>query len=88
MPHHQTPNTAIPTKTHAESPKTHQGVTSQVGTFIGQQFGWRSTFWVITALGIVTFLGIQFLVQSSPAPKTAGLRSELLTRDTLVPWGL
>ena len=30
MPHHQTPNTAIPTKTHAESPKTHQAVTSQV----------------------------------------------------------
>ena len=29
VPHHQTPNTAIPTKTHAESPKTHQGVTSQ-----------------------------------------------------------
>jgi MFS transporter, arabinose efflux permease len=47
------------------------------GTFIGQQFGWRSTFWVITALGIVTFLGIQLLVQNSPAPKTAGLRSEL-----------
>ena len=30
MPHYQTPNTAIPTKTHAESPKTHQAVTSQV----------------------------------------------------------
>ena len=30
MPHHQTPNTAIPTKTHPESPKTHQAVTSQV----------------------------------------------------------
>ena len=30
MPHHQTPNTAIPTKTHAKSPKTHQAVTSQV----------------------------------------------------------
>ena len=29
VPHYQTPNTAIPTKTHAESPKTHQGVTSQ-----------------------------------------------------------
>ncbi len=28
MPHHQTPNTAIPTKTHAKSPKTHQAVTS------------------------------------------------------------
>lgn len=47
------------------------------GTFIGQQFGWRSTFWVITALGIVTFLGIQFLVQKSRAPETAGLRAEL-----------
>lgn len=30
MPHHQTPNTAVPTKTHAESPKTHQSVTSQM----------------------------------------------------------
>ena len=30
MPHHQTPNTAIPTKTHTEPPKTHQAVTSQV----------------------------------------------------------
>jgi len=30
VPHHQTPNTAIPTKTHPESPKTHQAVTSQV----------------------------------------------------------
>lgn len=47
------------------------------GTFIGQQFGWRSTFWVLTALGVVTFLGIQFLVENSPASKTAGLRSEL-----------
>lgn len=48
-----------------------------LGTFIGQQFGWRATFWVITGIGIVTFLGIQLLVQKSPAPKTAGLRSEL-----------
>lgn len=47
------------------------------GTFIGQQFGWRSTFWVITALGIITFLGIQFLVQRSPATQTLGLRAEL-----------
>ena len=47
------------------------------GTFVGQQFGWRATFWVITAIGIVTFFGIQLLVQNSSAPKTAGLRSEL-----------
>ncbi len=48
------------------------------GTFLGQQFGWRSTFWVISAIGIVAFVGIALLVT---APKTAGqqvsLRSEL-----------
>lgn len=48
------------------------------GTFLGQQFGWRSTFWVISAIGIVALAGIAALV---PAPKNAGepvrLRSEL-----------
>lgn len=48
------------------------------GTFLGQQFGWRSTFWVISAIGIVAFAGIALLVTP---PKTAGqqvsLRSEL-----------
>ncbi|WP_341955989.1 MFS transporter [Microbacterium sp. LWH13-1.2] len=48
------------------------------GTFLGQQFGWRSTFWVISAIGVIAFAGIAFLVT---APKVAGeqvsLRSEL-----------
>lgn len=47
------------------------------GTFVGQQFGWRATFWVITGIGIITFLGIQFLVERSRASETAGLRTEL-----------
>lgn len=47
------------------------------GTFIGQQFGWRATFWAITGIGVITLLGIQLLVQKSRAPQTAGLRSEL-----------
>lgn len=47
------------------------------GTFVGQQFGWRATFWAITAIGIVTFLGIQLLVGKSPAPPTGNLRQEL-----------
>lgn len=47
------------------------------GTFVGQQFGWRATFWAITGIGVITYLGIQFLVQKSPAPEAAGLRSEL-----------
>lgn len=48
------------------------------GTFLGQQFGWRSTFWVISAIGVVAFAGIALLVT---APKPSGaqvsLRSEL-----------
>ncbi|WP_311258310.1 MFS transporter [Microbacterium sp. WCS2018Hpa-9] len=48
------------------------------GTFLGQQFGWRSTFWVISVIGVVAFAGIALLVT---APKSAGaqvsLRSEL-----------
>ncbi|WP_341936084.1 MFS transporter [Microbacterium sp. LWO14-1.2] len=48
------------------------------GTFIGQQFGWRATFWVISAIGVVAFLGIALLVsapRSSDAP--VSLRNEL-----------
>lgn len=46
------------------------------GTFVGQQLGWRATFWAITGIGIITFLGIQFLVERSRASETAGLRTE------------
>jgi DHA1 family inner membrane transport protein len=33
-----------------------------MGTFLGQNFGWRSTFWMITVLGIIAIIGIIFLV--------------------------
>ncbi|MFS0853388.1 MFS transporter [Microbacterium sp. 179-I 3D4 NHS] len=49
-----------------------------LGTFIGQQFGWRATFWVISVIGVVAFAGIAALVT---APRTDGaavsLRREL-----------
>lgn len=32
------------------------------GTLLGQQFGWRSTFWSISAIGVVSLLGIMVLV--------------------------
>ena len=48
------------------------------GTFLGQQFGWRSTFWAITTIGVVALVGIITLV---PASVSAGappsLRQEL-----------
>ena len=39
------------------------------GTFLGQQYGWRATFWVISGIGIVAFAGIAALV---PATRNTG----------------
>lgn len=48
------------------------------GTFLGQQFGWRSTFWAIVAVGIVALVGILTLVPPLPRPAVpVALRSEL-----------
>ena len=48
------------------------------GTFLGQQFGWRATFWAISAIGVLALIGIAVLVPSlrtdGPAPS---LRREL-----------
>ncbi|TQL69874.1 DHA1 family inner membrane transport protein [Nocardioides albertanoniae] len=33
-----------------------------LGTLLGQAAGWRSTFWAITAIGIIAFIGIALLV--------------------------
>ncbi|RIJ76154.1 MFS transporter [Nakamurella silvestris] len=51
-----------------------------LGTFLGQQFGWRSTFWAITAIGIIAFVGIAALVPAadpSAEQATGNLRAEL-----------
>ncbi|MCK0208000.1 MFS transporter [Starkeya koreensis] len=42
-----------------------------LGTFIGQSFGWRATFWAVSGLGVVAFLAIAALLPASlsrPAP--------------------
>ena len=33
-----------------------------LGTFIGQTFGWRATFWAVAALGVIAFAGIAALL--------------------------
>ncbi|MFE0027209.1 MFS transporter [Amycolatopsis sp. NPDC059021] len=47
------------------------------GTALGQAFGWRSTFWVVSALGIVSAIGVIALVPHQKADTNAGLRREL-----------
>ncbi|WP_067439850.1 MFS transporter [Nocardioides jensenii] len=49
------------------------------GTLLGQAAGWRSTFWAITAIGIVSFVAIAVLVPGRVAGAEAppSLRHEL-----------
>lgn len=48
------------------------------GTLLGQHAGWRSTFWAITAIGVVALIGILALVPKTPNTRgAAGLRGEL-----------
>ncbi len=48
-----------------------------LGTLLGQTLGWRSTFWVVAALGVVGALGVLALVPDRPADPSANLRAEL-----------
>ena len=49
-----------------------------LGTFLGQQLGWRSTFWAITAVGVVALVGMAALVPDQPVDRDgAGLRGEV-----------
>ena len=36
-----------------------------LGTFIGQTFGWRATFWAVAGLGVIAFIGIAALLPST-----------------------
>jgi DHA1 family inner membrane transport protein len=47
------------------------------GTLIGQSLGWRATFWVITAVGIIGVVLIGVLVPRLPVTEPASIRREL-----------
>lgn len=48
------------------------------GTFLGQQAGWRSTFWAISGIGVIALIGILALVPVlKQAAEAISLRSEL-----------
>lgn len=48
------------------------------GTLLGQAFGWRSTFWAITVIGVVAMIGVALLVPRDAADRpAAGLSGEL-----------
>lgn len=48
-----------------------------LGTSIGQDFGWRVTFVVVAALGVLGLLGVAKLVPEQPKPQGVRIRREL-----------
>jgi DHA1 family inner membrane transport protein len=55
-----------------------------VGTFIGQTFGWRMTFWTITAIGIISLIGVLVLVPRIQAePSRLGSEIGVLGRPAV-----
>ncbi|MFI6501451.1 MFS transporter [Nonomuraea typhae] len=49
-----------------------------LGTWIGQAFGWRSTFWVVVGIGVIGLAGVMALVPGQK-PEPVSLRTELAT---------
>lgn len=47
------------------------------GTMLSQQFGWRTTFYAITALGVIGLLGIIKLIPAQQAKAASPIGSEL-----------
>jgi DHA1 family inner membrane transport protein len=48
-----------------------------VGTFVGIQFGWRVTFWVLAVIGVVTILGIVFWIPRCVPDRNTDIKKEL-----------
>lgn len=48
-----------------------------LGTFVGQNFGWRLTFLVVAALGVLGLLGVAKLIPEQPKPEGVRIRHEL-----------
>ncbi|MFJ1896877.1 MULTISPECIES: MFS transporter [unclassified Streptomyces] len=47
-----------------------------LGTYIGQTAGWRTTFLLVAALGVIGLLGVAKLVPEQPRPQGVRLRHE------------
>jgi MFS transporter, DHA1 family, inner membrane transport protein len=48
-----------------------------LGTYVGQSAGWRVTFFIVAALGVLGLLGVAKLVPEQPRPEGVRLRDEL-----------
>jgi DHA1 family inner membrane transport protein len=61
-------------------------VGTPLGTLLGQQLGWRATFWALAAIGVASLIAVAVAVPSTPRPMNATLRGELATFGRLPVW--
>ena len=55
------------------------------GTAVGQQFGWRVAFWIVSGLGVISLIGVTALVPNHHDTGPAGLGHEVrVLRDPQV----
>ncbi|HEY1151606.1 MAG TPA: MFS transporter [Pseudoduganella sp.] len=47
------------------------------GTFIGQEFGWRMTFWIVSVMGVLSFAGLSVLLPARADSAPARLGQEV-----------
>ncbi|MEU7036962.1 MFS transporter [Streptomyces sp. NPDC046237] len=57
-----------------------------LGTYIGQAAGWRVTFTIVAALGVLGFLGVAKLVPETGRPETSGVRTEFAAFRNVQVW--
>ena len=56
-----------------------------LGTAIGQQFGWRVAFWIVSGFGVISLIGVSALVPNRHDSGPAGLSHEVrVLRDPQV----
>ncbi|MFI7006208.1 MFS transporter [Streptomyces sp. NPDC050145] len=56
------------------------------GTYIGQAAGWRVTFLIVAALGIIGFLGVAKLVPETGRPESVSVRREFAAFKNVQVW--
>ncbi|BCY12226.1 MFS transporter [Actinoplanes sp. L3-i22] len=57
-----------------------------LGTFLGQAAGWRSTFWAISAVGVLALAGIAALIPATPAAPSGSVFGEFRVFASLQVW--
>ena len=57
-----------------------------MGTALGQEAGWRATFWVVSGLGVVTLLGLVLMLPRKAEEAPSRLRQEVRALGSLSLW--